>query len=184
MDLIPNRLMGFLYLRPMRLFRHLFAVLVLLSLAFSSFAPAPHPYYVSVTDIRIDTEKRTAGISCKMFTDDLEEAMRTLYKHPVELLKRSSAVDSLLALYVTERLEISVGDKEIDYKFLGYEIEEESTWCYFEGDVLSGEKKVRVSASILYDFLKEQTNFVHCHYNGERKSFKLENPNRDTEFAF
>ncbi len=167
-------------------FRFMPSRLILLSFlfAFSSFAPALHPYYVSVTEIRIDTEKKTASVSCKMFTDDLQDAMSTLYKVPVELLKKSPKVDSLISVYVKERLAVSVGTQKLDYTFIGYEIEEESAWCYFEAALSSNERSVAVKASLLYDFLAEQTNFLHCFYNSEKKSFKLTNPAQEASFSF
>jgi hypothetical protein len=119
-----------------------------------------------------------------MFIDDLQDAMSTLYKTPVELLKRSLKCDSLISVYVKERLQVSVGAKIVDFKFIGYEIEEESTWCYFESKLPSDEKLVKIRTSILYDFLETQTNFLHCFYNSEKKNFKLVNPNKEASFAF
>lgn len=168
----------------MSVFKGLFVVLLTLGLIFSSFKSVFHPYYVSVTEVRIDTLKKSASISCKMFTDDLEDALRTIYKEPVELLKHNTLCDSLINVYVKERLEVSVGTKKLDYKFIGYEIEEESTWCYFESTLSSAERSVLVNTSILYEFLPEQTNLLHCFFNNEKKSFKLVNPNRETTFIF
>lgn len=119
-----------------------------------------------------------------MFTDDLQNALNKLYHAKIDLLKGNATCDSLINLYVKERLEVSVGGTTADLKFMGFEIEEEAAWCYFEAKLPSNEKTVKVTSSILYDFIESQTNFLHCYYNNERKSFKLENPNQETEFRF
>lgn len=172
------------YLRFMRKGKFFFTLLFSCSMGLFAFVPYLHPYHVSITEIRIDPEKKAVNISCKMFTDDIQDAMSTLYKVPVELLKKQASCDSLISKYVHERLEVSVGGMKLDYKYIGYEIEEESVWCYFESALPSAEKSVKVRTSILYDFLDEQANFLHCYYKTERKSFKLENPDKEAAFTF
>jgi hypothetical protein len=119
-----------------------------------------------------------------MFTDDLQNSLNKLYKTPVDIMKKSPKLDSLVNLYVKARLEVSVGDKKIDFHYLGYEIEEEATWCYFESELPSDNKTVSVKSSILYDFIESQTNFLHCYYKEDRKSFKLDSPNQLAIFKF
>jgi hypothetical protein len=153
-------------------------------LMFNSFTTNLHPYFISVTEIRLSPEKKMISVSCKMFTDDLQNALNKLNKTPVDMMKKSSKVDSLVNFYVKARLEVSVGDKKIVFHYLGYEIEEEATWCYFESKLPSDEKVVSVKSFILYDFIESQTNFLHCYYNEERKSFKLDNPNQSAIFKF
>ena len=150
----------------------------------SSFRSVSHPYYVSVTEIRITSEKRTMSLSCKMFTDDLQDALASLYKLPADLAKRNIQCDSLINLYVQQRMRIEIGAENVEYKFIGYEIEEEAVWCYFESSFSSAGKQINVRSSILYDFLETQANFIHCYYDGERKSFKLVNPAQEASFDF
>jgi len=151
---------------------------------FSSFAANPHPYYISVTEIRFDSNQKTVSLSCKMFTDDLQNALDKLYKTRANLMKKSQEADSLISKYVKAKLEIVSGGQKADFHYLGYEIEEEATWCYFEAKLISNEKQVKIKSSILYDFIESQTNFVHCYYNNERKSYKLDNPNQSATFSF
>lgn len=151
--------------------------------AFTS-AASLHPYYVSTTEIRVNSTQKTINLSCKMFTDDLQDALSTLYKVPVELQKRNAKADSLLNIYIKERMEIMIGEEKVNFQYLGYEIEEENTWCYFESTFRSAEKSVKVKASILYESFDSQTNFIHCFFDNDKKSFKLVNPNREAAFAF
>lgn len=157
-------------------------ILLFLTL-FSSFTHM-HPYYISVTEVRINSAKKTMSLSCKMFTDDLQNALSKLYNSKADLGKRNAKCDSLINSYVKERLEISVGGKKAEFKYLGYEIEEEAAWCYFEANLPSDSRTVDVSSTILYDLLEAQTNFLHCFYDQEKQSYKLDNPKRTASFNF
>ena len=158
--------------------------LILLLIILTSFTKKLHPFYVSVTEINVDTQKKSISLSCKMFTDDLQNTLYKIYKVPVDLSKKRSLNDSLVSRYVKERIIISLENKSINLKYIGYEIEEEAVWCYFESALTSEDKMIRVTHSILYDFLKSQSNFLHCYYNGYRKSFKLDNPEQSAVFSF
>ncbi len=150
-------------------------------LFFSSFS---HPYYISVTEVRIDPAKKTINMSCKMFTDDMEAALGKSLHSSVSLFKGSAKNDSLLNIYVTKHTRVLVGNKEIAFKYIGYEIEEEAVWCYFESALSVVSKEVKIQNSILFDSHESQTNFIHCYYGVDRKSFKLVNPNNETVFSF
>lgn len=159
-------------------------LLISLFLTFSSLNIAVHPYYISVTEIRIDPGKRSVSLSCRMFTDDLQNALGKLYNARPDLVKRTGQCDSLINKYVQERVEIMVGNSKVNFSYVGYEMEEEAAWCYFEGQLPSDARSVKVAVSLLYDFLETQTNFIHCYYNADKKSFKLVNPNREAAFIF
>jgi hypothetical protein len=162
---------------------HLFLLLLFLTV-FSSFTKKAHPYYISVTEIRLNAEQKTVSLSCKMFTDDLQNALGKLYRMHADLSKNKPLYDSLINIYVKERMEVYVGNRKIDFKYVGYEMEEEATWCYFESKLPSDEKSIKVRSALLYDFIESQTNFLHCYYDKERKSFKLDNPTQSAVFTF
>jgi hypothetical protein len=161
-----------------------FALVISFFLVCNSFKANPHPYFISVTELRLNSGQKTISLSCKMFTDDLQMALSKLHKGQVDLMNKNLKPDSLVSTYVKHRLEVFVGDKKIDFKYLGYEIEEEATWCYFESTLPSEEKSVNVRSSILYDFIESQVNFIHCYYNNDRKSYKLDKPDQSAVFVF
>lgn len=119
-----------------------------------------------------------------MFTDDLQDALYKLYGAKVDLIQKNPVNDTLITRYVKERIAVSMKNEHVDLTYIGYEIEEEATWCYFESSIVSDEKVISVKSSILYDFLESQTNFLHCYYNGNRKSFKLDHPDQSAVFSF
>lgn len=143
-----------------------------------------HPYYISMTEIRIDTNKKTVNTSCRMFTDDLQQALLKLYGKRVDLQKQDTANLPILQRYITERLQLSIAGKSTKFKLIGYEIEEEATWCYLETSPYSQPGKIVLTNKLLFDFLPEQTNFIHCYRNTDRKSTKLVNPETQAVFEF
>lgn len=155
-------------------FRYTWALFFLLFLGSSS--KTAHPYFVSVTEIRSDSKQQTLNISCRMFTDDLQDALYKKYQFKTELSKKDGQADAFLQRYITERLQIQVAGKPVSFQLIGYEIEEEATWCYLEAASFPGTGPVEIHNRLLYDYLPEQTNLVHYYRDGQRSSYKLVNP--------
>ncbi len=154
--------------------RYTRALFLLLFLG-SSFETA-HPFYISVTEIRSDSKQQTLNISCRMFTDDLQSALFKKYQFQAELSKKDGTADVFLQKYIAERLQIIVAGKPVHFQLVGYEIEEEATWCYLEASSFPGTGPAEVHNRLLYDYLPEQTNLVHFYRDGVRNSYKLVNP--------
>ena len=49
-----------------------------------------HPYYMSVTEFVYNPAEKEVQVSCKIFTDDLEETLRLALKRKVDLLNTSA----------------------------------------------------------------------------------------------
>lgn len=143
-----------------------------------------HPYYVGVTEIRADSKQKNMNVSCKLFVDDLQSALHSIYHKQVDLNKRDPVTSGLIQDYIKKHLIISFGKKVATFNYVGYEIEEEAVWIFFEGKLPSKDKKVFVVNTLLYDQLEAHTNFIHCYYDEVRKSYKLVNPENNTQFEF
>jgi len=143
-----------------------------------------HPFYVSVTELRLDTSTKKMSLSCKLFTDDFQTALYKLNKVKVDFTKKDSVISNLVTNYINSHLGVFCGTQKVNFKYVGYEIEEEATWCYFEAKVISADKKIKVKNSLLYDYIDSQTNFIHCYYNDIRQSYKLTNPENEKLFEF
>ncbi|MFN7014244.1 MAG: DUF6702 family protein [Bacteroidia bacterium] len=143
-----------------------------------------HPYYVSVSEVRIDIAAKSVNVSCKLFTDDLQDALYRIYKTPIDLSKQNDNQTKMLESYIKERFKLTIGGKAIPLLFIGYEIEEEAVWCFLEFNKIESFGKVIIANNLLYDFLPEQTNLIHCYYNSQRKSYKLNNPDKIAVFEY
>ena len=138
-----------------------------------------HPIYVSVVEIEHNAKAKTLEVSCKLFTDDFEKALRATYKTSVDLInpKDKPAMDKLVNDYVQKHFKITVNNKPVVLTYVGYEREEEGIYSYYEAANIPGVKDIVVVNNLLYEYKPEQMGLIHITVNGNRKSTKLNNPN-------
>ena len=145
-----------------------------------------HPFYMSVTEINHNAKTKSIEVSCHIFTDDLEKDFKVRYKKAIDLTHPANKAfaDSCLKYYLYDKLHININGKDLEMHYLGYEINEDAVWSYFECENIATIKSVKVYDAILFDRIEEQSNLVHLTVNGKRQSFKLENPKTDAVFNF
>src|SRR5947208_11289244 len=85
-----------------------------------------HPIFVSVTEIGHNAADKTLEISCKIFTDDLETALRKKYNTKIDLLdvKLRSVMNPIVNEYIQKHLSIVTDGKRASLQFLGFEQQE------------------------------------------------------------
>ncbi len=145
----------------------------------------PHPFYLSVTDIKYNDKNKSLEIACKMFTSDLEDALKRTTKKSVDLIhpKDKKEVEKILFDYISKRLSIHLNGKPKVIKFIGFEKEEDVIWTYMEIEKCEKPKQLNVATSLLYDFLKEQINLVSLEVAGDKQSSKVGNPDKEIKFT-
>ena len=145
-----------------------------------------HPFYVSVTQIEQNQQTKTIQVSVRIFFDDFENALAKKYKTDVDILKPADhkKTDRLIADYIAEHLKIKANNKLLVLKYVGYEIEEEAAWCYFETDKQEQVQSFTIVNNILYEQHPTQINMIHAIVRGKRKSSKLDNPSSSVSFQF
>lgn len=145
-----------------------------------------HPFYLGVVDLKYNIKEKALQGSVKLFTSDLEDALRKIHKQQVDLIHPvdRTKTQKILEDYLKKRFFISVNNVTKGYDVLGFEQEQEATWIYIEikNCLLPG--KISLESGLLYDFIQEQTNIFHLEVNGVEKSFKLNNPEKKVDFTF
>jgi hypothetical protein len=149
-------------------------------------ASAFHPYYVSVTEIKYKEEEKTIQVSCRTFTDNIENALRKIYKKPIDLLHPEDKVvmEKILAHYILNHVKITINGKPQILNFVGYEKEEEAIWTYLEIKNAELPKTISIDNSLLYEYLPAQINMVHTEVKGNKQSSKVTNPDKKLDFKF
>lgn len=144
-----------------------------------------HPFYLSVTDMKYNAKNKSVEISCKLFTNDLETALKKLNNKTIDLIhpKNKEETDKLLFDYINKRLSINLNGKLRDLKYIGFEKEDDVIWVFMEIEKCEAPKQVIVNTSLLYDFLKEQINIVHLEVNGNKQSTRVVNPDKEIKFS-
>ena len=161
-------------------------VIPVLAVILTSSGPAPHPFHVSVVEIEHNASDKTLEISCKIFTDDFESILAKNYNTKVDLINPTdkAAMDTLVKKYIYSHLSIKVNGKPVALNYIGYENEKEAAYGYIEVSNVTSVSKLDISNNILFDKFDDQVNIMHVKANGDRKSTKLNYPDKETSFSF
>jgi uncharacterized protein DUF6702 len=159
--------------------------IVILGLAFFLLSLG-HPFYLSVTDLKYNEKEKAVQGSVKLFVSDLEDALKRQQGKTVDLIHPKDTVQTkaLLDAYLKKRLSFKINHKAYTYKLLGFEQEQEAVWMYIEVSGCPLPKTVEIENTLLYDYITGQSNIVHMEVKGERKSSKVDNPDRRLVLEF
>jgi hypothetical protein len=147
---------------------------------------ALHPFYISVTEINHNATDKSLEISCKIFYEDLEKALNTQFKTPVDLInpKDKAQTEKMIFAYLLQHFSLKINGRQVMLQYVGYEIEKEAAWCYLQVSNVSDVKQMDIMNNLLFEQFATQVNIVHGIVNGKRESTKLSNPNAVTSFEF
>ena len=139
-----------------------------------------HPYHVGSVEINYNAKTKTFEISAKFFLDDLENSLNAKYNKTLHFgeEKSKAGLDQALENYFAEYFKLKSNNKFMKINYLGFEEDKESVNVYLESEATEMPKKVETAVSLLYSFFDDQMNIVHIIVNGERKSSKLNYPDR------
>ena len=152
----------------------------------AGFFAVSHPFYVSVTEINHNAKDKTLEISCKIFTDDFEDALSRKYKTKVDLVqpKDKPAMDKLVNDYIKNHLAVKADNKARVMDYIGFEVENEAVYVYMQVNDIPTITRADVTNSVLYDLFNDQTEIIHFIENGNRKSVKIDYPATVASFQF
>lgn len=167
------------------------SILLFSLLSLFSFAPkkahssVPHPFFISVTEIN-QTAAGSFEISCKFFADDFEQTLEAASNTRLDInsAKDKASFDKVMPDYINKHLQLTADGKPIKLSYVGYEVEKESAYCYFEVSGLPAVHQIDAVNSLLHDFKKEQINIMHVTIGGKRQSTKLDYPDTKASFKF
>jgi hypothetical protein len=144
-----------------------------------------HPYYVSVTEVEYSTKDHELGMSMKFFPDDIEAALKQMSGGKVDITKGNKTEnEKLLTAYVIKHFSVKLDGKAVSPQFLGYENDQGATWCYFSVKNVSSPHTIQIFNNFLYEYRKDQLNFVHAIVDGNRKTVQLAMPENSVTFTF
>lgn len=143
-----------------------------------------HPYYMSVTEFTYNPPEKEVQVSCKIFTDDLEGALKQSLKRKVDILNASAKKENeqLLNTYVQAHLKLQLDGKAVPMQMIGFEQEGEAVWVYFVTKNTVPFKTATVFNDILYNYKEEQINIIHFKNAKDRKSHRLNYPEKQVTF--
>ncbi len=145
-----------------------------------------HPFFVSVIEINHNAKAATVEVSVRVFTDDLEKTLQKYTPAKIDLIQPKDKVfiDQQLTSYIGKTLRLKINGKPVIANYLGYEINKESVWIYFEITSIKTMNTLEVDCGLLYDFETNQVNIIHAKSKGLEKSYKLNHPQQTASFTF
>lgn len=145
-----------------------------------------HPYYMSVTEFEYKPAEKEVQVACKIFTDDLEEALKKEYKRKVDVLNTATKKENeqLLNNYLQQHLRLKLDGKAAALKMIGFEQEGEAVWVYLVSSNTAAFKSAVVFNDLLYSYREDQLNIIHFKNKGERKSYRFSFPNKEVSLSW
>ena len=145
-----------------------------------------HPFFISVIDINHNEKEAVLEISVRTFTDDLEKTINQESQIAIDFNNpaQKEKADQLIKNYLVKKLSLVANGNKCNLEYLGFEIQKESTWTYFEVKNIKELKQLNVVCDILSSISPEQINIIHVKTKGQRKSYELALSKKSTQFNF
>lgn len=124
-----------------------------------------HPFFISLTEMRYNSQSKKMEIAQKIFWDDLEVAMGNELEEKVDFLKPKdkAKLESQIKTYLLKHNQVWVNGKSVTLTYLGYEVEEDAAWFYLESSAVELPKIVEVQNTLLLKDFEGQQNIVHVY---------------------
>lgn len=147
---------------------------------------AMHPFFISVVEVEHNAKEATIEISARTYTDDLEKMIQKEFNVKLDLSQANQRekANTYINQYMQKKLALSSNGLKYKMDFIGFEIQKESTWSYFEIKQVKQLKQLNVFCEILFGIDPNQINIFHVTVSGQRKSFELAAPKNSTQFNF
>ena len=145
-----------------------------------------HPFFVSVIDINHNEKEATIEISARTYTDDLEKMIQKEFNVKLDLnqANQKEQANKYINQYMQKKMALSTNGIKYKMEYVGYEIQKESTWSYFEIKEVKQIKQLNVFCEILFGIDPNQINILHTTVGGVRKSYELTTHKNSTKFNF
>lgn len=145
-----------------------------------------HPLHISVTEITLDEKEKELEIMIRIFTDDLELAIRNAKKDTdLNLLNPSNTTtDKLVWEYLQPRFKLIADGKIQTVKYLGHETDEDVLIFYIQVQPVKKFTTIEITNSIITEFYDDQANLINMTVKDETKSLKLMRDNPSGKLSF
>lgn len=143
--------------------KQLFLIIILSVFAFGFSTTENHPIYLSIAEVDYFTEKREIQVALKIFTDDLEAAIRKEGKKMyLDTPKEIKDADVYIEKYLKKTFNIKVNGKEsLPINYVGKEHLDDATWMYFSYKTPKRVKTITIKNSVITELYDSQKNLTH-----------------------
>jgi len=145
-----------------------------------------HEFYVSISYMEYDSERKAIEVQKKIFFDDFEIALKkknNLDKFDI-LKSKTEIVDNYIEAYLKENVSFEVNDKVYDINYLGHEYINGTINCYYEVLKIKKIKNIIITDRSLFSSFDEQENLIYFEMMNKLSTIRLKNPNQKDEIIF
>jgi hypothetical protein len=151
----------------------------------SGAGPLAHPIHVSSTQIDVSRDRRSLEITVRVFTDDLEAALKAAGVPVSVATSPAVAVDSALSRYIGGRLLVAAnGAAPRRGTLVGHEREDDATLVHLEIPVPAPLTVVQITQPVLLELFEDQTNLLHMTSGAVKRSGLLRRGTERATFQF
>jgi len=145
-----------------------------------------HPFYLGIVHFKHNATSHSIETDVKLFVNDLEAALKKLNNKPVDLINgtNKTELNAMINSYVQARLAVNINEKKCDFNYIGFEVEKDVVWIYLEYKNIKTIKTLTVETSLLYDYIKQQSNIIRVEYNATEQNKKLNYPEKSVKLSF
>jgi len=143
-----------------------------------------HDFHVSST--YGEFKDQNLQFTAKVFTDDLEEAIEKLSQQKMALGSPDEPKNAskLIAQYLEKNFSLELNGEKQALKFVGFEVELDITYLYFEYTFAQAPKSFTVKNTLLFSSFTDQSNLVNIKLNDKLESafFDAQHPTQNFNF--
>lgn len=146
-----------------------------------------HPIHISVTEIEYDEREKELEITTRIFTDDLELAIRAQRNDSrLELLNLPAEIklDDVVRPYLLQQINIQVDGKLQKLNYLGHEQDGDAHVFFIQVQPVKKWKTITVENRVILETYDDQSNIVHVTVRGKTRSMRLMRNNPSGSLTF
>lgn len=145
-----------------------------------------HEFYVSVSYMEYDVERKAIEVQKKIFFDDFEVALKKKNKlNKFDILgSKRELVDNYIEEYLNENVQFKVNGKKHSINYLGHEYINGTINCYFEVLKIKKLKTITITDRSLFSDFEEQENLIYFEVLNKLSVLRLKNPQQKDDIIF
>ena len=134
-----------------------------------------HEFYVSVSYMEYDDERKTIEVHKKFFFDDLEQTIKdTFLDANFDIINsQENLANSYIEMYLKDNIEFFINDKKEEFNYLGYEYEDGMVHCYFEVSKIKKIKNIKIKDTSLFNTFEGQENLIYFQLDQKLTTIRL-----------
>lgn len=135
-----------------------------------------HKFYVSVSQVDFNQEKKRLEITNRIFIDDFSASLNASISNKIELedMKINAESVKILENYINKNLQFTLNKKIKELQIKSFEIEGDVFVIYSIIANISNIQTIEIENKLLFDLVPSQQHIVHLNINNTKKSLLMD----------